>query len=102
MVHSPARWAPYGRPETSRLLEVDHYMLHMRIKMRLVRWAASSLSTDAKTGGGVTYRPAPPAPSSIWSFAGFSCGRCSALFTDRQGLLPTASTRIARLSTVWK
>ena len=34
MPHSPARWPPYGRPETSRLLKVNHYMLHLRIKMR--------------------------------------------------------------------
>jgi hypothetical protein len=53
MPHSPARWPPYGRPETSRLLKVDHYMLHVRIKMRLGGCAASSQSTDAKTGGRV-------------------------------------------------
>jgi hypothetical protein len=53
MVHSPARWPPYGRPETSRLLEVDHYMLHVRIKMRLSRCAASSQNTDADRGPGV-------------------------------------------------
>src|SRR3712207_6289146 len=35
MSHSPARWPPYGRPETSWLLKVGHYMLHVRIKMRL-------------------------------------------------------------------
>jgi hypothetical protein len=52
MVHSPARWPPYGRPETSRLLKVDHYMLHVRIKMRLVGWAATSQNTDADRGAG--------------------------------------------------
>jgi hypothetical protein len=35
MVHSPARWPPYGRPETSRLLiKADHYMRRFRIKKR--------------------------------------------------------------------
>jgi hypothetical protein len=42
MPHSPARWPPYGRPDTSRLIKVENYMLHMRIKMRLGVWAASS------------------------------------------------------------
>jgi hypothetical protein len=35
MPHSSARWPPYGRPEISRLIKVDHYMLDVRIKMRL-------------------------------------------------------------------
>jgi hypothetical protein len=52
MVHSSARWPPYGRPETSRLLKVDHYMLHVRIKMRLGGCAASSQNTDANRGAG--------------------------------------------------
>jgi hypothetical protein len=52
MVHSPARWPPYGRLESSRLLEVDHYMLHMRIKMRSCGWVACSRNTDADTGEG--------------------------------------------------
>jgi hypothetical protein len=34
LLHSPARWPPYGRPETSRLLKADFYMLRIRIKMR--------------------------------------------------------------------
>jgi hypothetical protein len=38
MTHGPARWPPYGRPETSRLLKVDHNVLHVRIKMRLDAW----------------------------------------------------------------
>jgi hypothetical protein len=42
MVHSPLALAPpFGRPETSRLLEVDHYMLHVRMKMRSGAFAAS-------------------------------------------------------------
>jgi hypothetical protein len=53
MVHSPARWPPYGRPETSRLLKVDHYMLHVRIEMSLGGCAASSQNTDTDTGVGV-------------------------------------------------
>ena len=51
MVHSPARLPPYGRPETSLLLKVDHYMLHVRIKMRSGQYAAPR--EDADTGGGV-------------------------------------------------
>jgi hypothetical protein len=58
MPHSPARWLPYGRPETSRLLKVNHYMLHVRIKMRLGACAASSQDTDyAGAGGGQELRP---------------------------------------------
>ena len=52
MPHSPARWPPYGRPETSRLLKEDHYIAHLRIKMRLGGCAASSQNTDAYTGAG--------------------------------------------------
>ena len=52
MPHSPARWPPYGRPETSRLLKVDHYMLHLRMKMRSGGCAASSQNTDADRGAG--------------------------------------------------
>jgi hypothetical protein len=52
MPHSPARLPPYGRPETSRLLKVDHYMLHVRIMMRLGGCAASSQNTDTETGVG--------------------------------------------------
>jgi hypothetical protein len=37
MVHIPARWPPYGRPETSRPLKVDHCMLHGRWRLGLVR-----------------------------------------------------------------
>jgi hypothetical protein len=53
MAHSPAGWPSFGRPETSWLLKVDHYMLHLRIKMRLGGCAASSENTDAHTGVGV-------------------------------------------------
>jgi hypothetical protein len=52
MPHSPARWPPYGQPETSRLLKVNHYMLHVRMKMRLGGCAVSSQNTDADTGVG--------------------------------------------------
>jgi len=52
MPHSPARWPPYGRPDTSWLLKVDHYMLDVRIKMRLGGCAASSQNADANTGVG--------------------------------------------------
>ena len=58
MPHSPARWPPYGRPETSRLLKVNHYTLHLRIKMRLGECAASSQNNDADTGqGSQEFRP---------------------------------------------
>jgi hypothetical protein len=50
MPHSPARWPPYGRPETSRLLKVNHNMLHVHLKMRLGGCAAPSQHTDADTG----------------------------------------------------
>jgi hypothetical protein len=53
MPHGPARWPPYGRPETSRLLKVDHYMLHLRIMMCSGGCAASSQNDAADTGGGV-------------------------------------------------
>jgi hypothetical protein len=56
MPHSPARWPPYGRPEPSLLLKVDHYMLDVRIKMRLGGCAASSQNTDVDTGVGVVRR----------------------------------------------
>jgi hypothetical protein len=53
MVHSPARWPPYGRPETSQLLNVNHDMLHVRIRMRLGGCVASSQNDNADTGVGV-------------------------------------------------
>ena len=53
MVHSPARWPPYGRPETSRLLKVNHYVLHLRIMMYLGGCVAFSQNTDTDVGVGV-------------------------------------------------
>src|SRR5215211_7154244 len=53
MPHSPTRWPPYGRPESSRLLKVSHYMLHVRIKMLSGGCVAFSQNTDTDTGGGV-------------------------------------------------
>jgi hypothetical protein len=53
MPHSPARWPPYGLPETSRLLKVNHSMLHLRIKMRLGGCVAFSQNIDTDTGVGV-------------------------------------------------
>ena len=53
LLHSPARRTPYGRPETSLLLMVDHYMLHVRIKLRLGGCVAFSQKTDTDTGVGV-------------------------------------------------
>jgi hypothetical protein len=52
MPHSPTRWPLYSRPETSRLLKVDHYMLHVRIKMRLGGCVLSRQDADY-TGGGI-------------------------------------------------
>jgi hypothetical protein len=52
MPYSPARWPPYSRPGTSRLLKVDHYMVHVRIEMRLGAYASSRQDTDY-TGAGV-------------------------------------------------
>jgi hypothetical protein len=46
MPHSPTRWLPHSRPESSRLLKVNHYMLHLRIMMSLGGCAASSQNTD--------------------------------------------------------
>jgi len=53
MPYSPARLPPYGRPETSRLLKVNHYMLHLRIMMRLGGCVAFSQNTDTDTRGWV-------------------------------------------------
>jgi hypothetical protein len=56
MPHSPARWPSYGLPETSLLLKVDHYMLHVRIQMRSGQYA--SLRQDADAGEGYQdFRP---------------------------------------------
>ena len=49
--HSPARWPPYGRLETPRFLKVDHYILHMRMKMRLGGYASSRQDTDYAGAG---------------------------------------------------
>ena len=57
LLHSPAPWSPYGQPETSRLLKVDHYMLHVRTEMRSGQYAAPRQDTD--TGGGVAGVKAP-------------------------------------------
>jgi hypothetical protein len=45
-----SRWPPYGRPETSRLLKVDHYMLQVCTEMRSGQYA--SPRQDANTGKG--------------------------------------------------
>jgi hypothetical protein len=58
MPHSPARWLPYSRPETSRLLKVDHDMLHLRRLMRSGAYASSRQDTDyAGAGDGQELRP---------------------------------------------
>src|SRR5918992_2146925 len=53
MPHSPARWLPYGQPETSRLINVNHYMFHLRIMMRSGGCVAFSQNTDTDTRVGV-------------------------------------------------
>jgi hypothetical protein len=53
MPHSPARWLPYSRPETSRLINVNHYMFHLRIMMRSGGCVAFSQNTDTDTRVGV-------------------------------------------------
>jgi hypothetical protein len=50
MPHIPARWPPYGRPESSRLLKINHYTLHLRIMMRLGGYASLRQDTDAGRG----------------------------------------------------
>jgi hypothetical protein len=51
MPHGPARRLSYGRPETSRLLKADHYMLRVRIKMRSAQYASARQDTDYKGAG---------------------------------------------------
>jgi hypothetical protein len=51
MVHSSARWPPYGRPETPRRLKVDHYLSHTGIRMRSSHYAASPQDADTGAGG---------------------------------------------------
>jgi hypothetical protein len=58
MPHSTARWPPYGRPESARLLKVNHYIAHLRIKMRSAQYASSRQDTDyAGAGGSQAFRP---------------------------------------------
>jgi hypothetical protein len=58
MPHSPARWPSYGLPETSRLLKIDHYIAHVRMKMRSDAYASSRQDADyAGGGGGQEFRP---------------------------------------------
>jgi hypothetical protein len=46
MPYSPVRWPPYARSETSRLLKVCHYMLHVLTELRSGAYAASRQDTD--------------------------------------------------------
>jgi hypothetical protein len=59
MVHSTARRPPYGRPETSRLLKVNHCMLHLRILMRSCGCVASRQDTDYTGGWSGVWAPGP-------------------------------------------
>jgi hypothetical protein len=77
MPHSPARWPPYGRPETSPLLKADHYMLRVRMKMRSGAYASSRQDTDyAGAGGGQELRP--PVHDERYSLPDF--GVCTSRF----------------------
>jgi hypothetical protein len=51
MPHGPTRWPPYGRPETSRPLKVDHYTLHGRTEMRSGKYAAPREDAGRGNGG---------------------------------------------------
>jgi len=48
--YSPAPWPPYGRPETSRLLKVDHYLSRTGIMVRSSQYAAPRQDADAGEG----------------------------------------------------
>jgi hypothetical protein len=60
MSHSRALRPPYGRPESSRLLKVNHYMLDVRIKVRSGAYASSRQHTDTDTGGQGSQAFRPP------------------------------------------
>jgi hypothetical protein len=68
MPHSPARWPPYGRPETSRLLKVNHYMLHVPTKRRSGAYASSRQDTDYAGTGGLSgvWAPGSNIESTAW------------------------------------
>jgi hypothetical protein len=60
MPHSPARWPPYSLPATSRFLKVNHYMLYVRMMMRLGAYASSRQDTDYARAGVVRrFDPGP-------------------------------------------
>jgi hypothetical protein len=50
LLHSSTRWPPYGSSEISRLLKVEHYMSHVRIKMRSGGCVIFSQYTGARRG----------------------------------------------------
>ncbi len=60
MPHCPTHCKPNVRPESSRLLKVDHYMVHVGIKLRFGGWTASSQKADADTGVGGWQEIRPP------------------------------------------
>jgi hypothetical protein len=104
MPHSPARWLPYGRPETSQLLKLDHYMLHARIKMRMGGCAASSPNTDVGTGAGGRQVLRPPVHDERYALP--DIGVCTRRFegrntrlgpSGRRGLTPRLQQRSRRL-----
>jgi hypothetical protein len=49
-LHNSARWPLYSCSEASRLLKVDHYIAHVRIKVRLGGCAIFLQNTDTDTG----------------------------------------------------
>jgi hypothetical protein len=58
MPYSPARWPAYGWSESSRLLKVNHYMLHLHTKRRSGAYASFRQDTDyAGAGGGQEFSP---------------------------------------------
>jgi hypothetical protein len=59
MAHSPARWLPYGRPETSRLFKVDTIYVARAHNNALgrIRVIASGYRRSGGQGGGQEFRP---------------------------------------------
>jgi hypothetical protein len=101
MPHSPARWLPYGRPETSRLRKVDHYISHTGRKMRSTRHLVRILTMRGpgvvrSLGSRVEYRRSglPGIGVDTSRFA----GRNTRLGpSDRRGPTPRLQWRLRRL-----
>jgi|SRR5215208_732030 hypothetical protein len=92
MPYSPARWPPHGRTETSRLLKVNHYMLDVRIKMRLGAYASPRQDTHYTGVGRSSWeRPIIRGPAVLTSMcihAALSCcPTCWALWAFESSLV---------------